>query len=358
MLDDPVRFTGPEQEAVDPSSLETIAIGLFAPDATDPVGRALSEGTELALETANAEGGLAGVPFRLVRRWAEDPWNAGSKEVVRLAYRDRVWAVIGSRDGRSTHVAQQVVTKARLPLVSPVAADPSLTHVRIPWIFRLCPDDAAQARVLVLQGLRDQNLHRVGLLTGTDHDSRLAEAELLREMERHGVAPAFHRHVGSDESNGTDLADQIRPFRPDGLVLRVPPSAAVRTLVSLRDGGIDCPVFLPWIPGLALADARAAYAGELAAVLPFDPARSEFREFARVYAERFGHEASASATFAYDAAMLVVRSLLQAGLTRTGLRHVLSETTNRKGVTGPITWDAGGGNPGRPVLVALRPGPS
>jgi len=198
----------------------------------------------------------------------------------------------------------------------------------------------------------------VGLLTGTDHDSRLAAVELRREMEQLGVPPAFHRHVGINESQGNDLADHIRPFRPDGLVLRVPPAATPRTLASLRDGGIDCPVFLPWIPGLALADARSAYGGELAAVHPFDPARNEFREFARVYAERFGHEPSASAAYAYDAMMLLVRSLLQAGLTRTGLRHVLSKATNPEGVTGPIAWDTGGGNPGSPVLVPLLPGPS
>ena len=94
--------------------------------------------------------------------------------MTRLAFEDRVHAVIGSSDSASTHVAQQVATKALLPVVSPISSDPTLTHVRVPWIFRLAPDDASQARVLVDSGIVGRGFGRIGLVTSTDHSSRMA----------------------------------------------------------------------------------------------------------------------------------------------------------------------------------------
>lgn len=137
MLDDPMTFTG--TETLDGAENENeYRIGIFAPDDDDhPVGRDLVRGVSLAVEQANAAGGVNGKPLRLVRRWADDPWGAGSKEVIRMVFEDRVWALIGGPDGGTTHVAQQVATKAHLPLVAPVSSDPSLTHTRVPWIFRL-----------------------------------------------------------------------------------------------------------------------------------------------------------------------------------------------------------------------------
>jgi len=158
MLDDPLTFTG--TETLDSATTEAeYRIGVFAPDGDDhPVGRDLVRGVRLAVEQANVSGGVNGKPLRIVRRWAEDPWGAGSKEVIRMVFDDRVWALIGGPDGETTHVAQQVATKAHLPLIAPVSSDPSLTHTRVPWIFRLPPDDAAQAEALVKEGLAPRSL--------------------------------------------------------------------------------------------------------------------------------------------------------------------------------------------------------
>ena len=88
MSDDPLTFTGTEGAVVDPSTLKDIPIGLFAPlDDSHPAAAAVYRGALLAVEKANADGGFRGVPFRLVRRWARNPWAAGSKEMINLPFR-------------------------------------------------------------------------------------------------------------------------------------------------------------------------------------------------------------------------------------------------------------------------------
>jgi hypothetical protein len=153
ILDDPRAFNGPVGTVTDPSSLNSIPIGLFAPfNQDDPAALDLYRGVMLAIEQANATGGYQGVDFNLVQRWAGSPWAAGSKEVVRLVYEDRVWAVIAFRDGAG-HIAQQIAAKAYVPVIAPLSSASSLTHTGVPWIFRLPPDDQIQARVLVQDGI-------------------------------------------------------------------------------------------------------------------------------------------------------------------------------------------------------------
>ena len=97
VLDTPVDFSGWRGRSLNPGQLNEIRIGFFAPDEPgDPVGGPMLNAATLAVEEANAAGGLQGIPYRLVKRWAYDPWGSGSKEVIRLVYQDSVWAVIGS----------------------------------------------------------------------------------------------------------------------------------------------------------------------------------------------------------------------------------------------------------------------
>jgi len=263
MLDDAVTFSGTETlDSVESASEFTI--GVFAPDGHD-----LVLGVELAVEQANASGGVGGKPVVIVRGWADDPWGAGSKEVIRMVFEDRVWAIIGGPDSETTHVAQQVATKAHLPLIAPVSSDPSLTHTRVPWIYRLPPDDRAQAEELVAEGLGPRALKRVGIVVSADHDGRIFAEEMKAALERGQNSPIFELAVAPDLHDPGSLADRVRSFAPDALVMRLRPDAARRLLAALRSVGVDCAVFLPWIPGLRLVEFPPAYDGPVIEVAPF-----------------------------------------------------------------------------------------
>ena len=106
----------------------------------------------LAIEEANQAGGYEGLPFRLVPGWSGNPWGSGITAVTRMVYSQKVWAVIGGIDGPSTHLAEQVVAKARLPLLSPGSTDKTVNLANVPWMFSCVPDDHLLAPVLVSWG--------------------------------------------------------------------------------------------------------------------------------------------------------------------------------------------------------------
>ena len=193
-------------------------------------------GATVAVDLANDVGGVHGRPVRLFRRWDDDPWRGGAREVIRLVYEDEVLALIGGPDGVSTHVAQQIATKVLLPLIAPVSSDPSLTHTRVPWILRLPPDDTLQARVLVDRGVVTRDLRRVGVVTGSDHDSRAAAAELIEQLLRAGRPPVCHLSVGP-QADAMEIADRLAQFDLDGIVLRTLPGLSGELVSAIGTAG-------------------------------------------------------------------------------------------------------------------------
>jgi branched-chain amino acid transport system substrate-binding protein len=355
MLDDDMIFTGTETLEGAQSESE-YRIGVFAPDDDDhPVGRDLVRGVSLAVEQANAAGGIDGKPLRLVRRWAADPWGAGSKEVVRMVFDDRVWALIGGPDGETTHVAQQVATKAHLPLIAPVSSDPSLTHTRVPWIFRLPPDDRAQAEELVEKGLGPRNLKRVGIVVSADHDGRIFAGEMKAAMEGAQNSPTFELAVDPSLHDPESLAVRIRSFAPEALVMRLRPDAVRRLLAALQSVGVDCTVFLPWIPGLRLVEFPPGYDGAVIEVEPFQSRQQcgPYLKLVRSSVRWHGAKPTAAMVYGFDAANLVIEALRRHAGGRADLQRQLTALSGFGGASGPIRWDNGGGNTAKPTVRVL-----
>ena len=356
VMDTPVDFSGSRGATIDPAQLDEIRIGLFAPtDSSHPVGGQMYRAAQLAVEQVNASGRFGGVPLRIVTRWDDDPWRGGSKQMIKLVYEDSVWAVIGSVNGEATHIAEQVITKAWLSLVSPVSADPTLTYIRIPWMFRLPPNDQAQAETIVSDGLQELSLAKVGLITSTDHDGRIFAEEMLDQMHAVEAPPVFHLELSPTNVDLAEIVRRALSFDPDGIVVRMPLVATFSLLDELQSGGVSIPVLLPWIPGLQLSDLAKRYGGEILYVQPFSGADNPgYAAFARAYMQRFGVEPTPSAAYTYDAVNLVVRALTEGGINRAALRDAIANSSGYRGATGTIVWDNAGGNQGRPVLVRRR----
>ena len=177
----PLEYPGAGREEPEPAGIGEVALGLFGPDnAAHARGGSIWMGAALAIEDANRAGGYRGKPFRLVSRWTDDPWRGGASAVVKLVYTDRVWAVIGGIDGATTHLAEQVVAKALVPLVDTGEHGPDRECGQCAVDVLLRPGDPALATALA--GAIKQD--RVTLIASTDHDSRNLAAEFVKAAAR------------------------------------------------------------------------------------------------------------------------------------------------------------------------------
>lgn len=297
----PLQYEGPGREDPEPTDFTDIPIGLFGPgDPAHPQGGAIYMGAALAFEDANARGGYKNKPFRLIPRWTDDPWRGGASAVAKLVFTDRVWAVLGGIDGATTHLAEQVVAKALVPLVDPASTDQTVNQANVPWMFSLAPGDPDIAKFFAARLKHDQFV----LFAATDHDSRNLATELLKT----GVRPAFRHDITPGASSlpkapaDARLAVIIAPPRETQLILAALPEATTA------------------LAGPAARTRRfsAARPIQAATLHPQDPAL-----LARLV-RRFQQPADDFSLLAYDAATFLVQAVRDAGLNKALIRDRLA----------------------------------
>ncbi len=355
-------YAGPGRCDPDPTDLTEVRIGWFAPsDPADPRGGPLWCAATLAVEEANAAGGYKGVPFCLVPRWSENPWGTGVSQLTRLVYREKVWALIGSADGGSTHLAEQVVAKARLALVSPVSTDKTVNLANVPWVFSLAPGDHVQAPVLAPALLAVAGERPFVVLSATGHDARMLTAELLLALRRRQATPALHLTFTPGVAAPGALALQMERTAaagPAAIVVIAGAADSARVVRSLHTRGLEVPVFGSATMGRALFIEEAGEAGQ-GVVFPllFDPeGNGRARQFARRFEQRSGCAPDYAAAHAYDATRLLIAAIRQGGLNRVRIRDALQAASPWQGVTGTIRWDPTGQNLRRVSLATIREG--
>jgi branched-chain amino acid transport system substrate-binding protein len=346
----PHRFEGPGRELPDPPDLREVLIGYYGPgDETHIDGGAVWQGATLAIETANRSGGYRGKPFRLLPRWSENPWRAGAALVTRMAFVDRVPVLVGSIEGAGTHLAEQVVAKALLPLVNPVATDRSIHMAGVPWMFSVVQGDDLHSAVLA-QALRGQS---IVILSTTDHDSRAFCGSFRKACARLDVRIKLLLEFEPGRPDLSEIARGASRAGPDCVVVIGDTRDSARAVQSLRDAP-----FRGLIAGGPLfgrsSFTKLAGAAADGAIFPWvgEPAAG----FRRIFAERFGSEPDYAAACAYDSLSLVVAAIRRSGLNRVRLRDSIVEMAPYEGASGRIDWDEFGQNHRPPALGVIAGG--
>lgn len=356
------EYPGPGRDEPSEDDVDEIRIGYFGPDdPAHPEGGGMWLAARLAVEEANREGGYGGKPFKLVPAWSENPWGTGVAQVARMAYTERVRAIVGGIDGPSTHLAEQVVAKARVPLLSPASTDKTVNLANVPWMFSLVPGDHLQAPVVA-----EAISSRVGdepfvLVSATDHDSQLFAVELAKCFTRLRIAPGYHFKCDSTAEHVAELLPRITAANPSAVVLVAGADQSARLLIALREGGFAGLVF--GSPAMGRRE-FAEQAGEAAEGVLF-PLLYDHRgacegeaskEFLEAFESRSGSPPDYAAAHTYDAVRLLVAAVRKAGLNRARIRDAVEELSPFAGVTGPVKWDPLGSNTRAVPLGTIRDG--
>ncbi|HEX7406308.1 MAG TPA: branched-chain amino acid ABC transporter substrate-binding protein [Candidatus Binatia bacterium] len=335
----------------------TTAVGFFlasnGPDAED--AREIRNGAEIAVQEC---AGRAGECVAVAAN-GTGKWDAGAGELVRLVYTEGVKAVLGAADGRTAHLAEQVVTRAkgRFVLLTPWASDPTLTQIRVPWFFRLAPDDRRQAEALIEEMRRAGVRQVVALVAETSYDLRAAAAAFEKAARAPG-APAFHKITLQEERTDLDaVAAEVRAAGAEAILFLDPPELAAGAARQLRQAGISAPFFGPLRLASPefIAAAGSAAEGMILAAPPeaSGPAAERFR--AR-YRQVHNRECGALAAYGYDGAALLIEALRSTGGEGGESLRAALAVMHRDGVTGRIEFDASGNRAGSAPLARVEHG--
>ena len=344
------EYAGPGREKSAPERVDEVRIGYFGPnDPDDPLAGDLWKAAQLAIDQANRQGGYRDKPFQLIPAWSENPWGNGVKLVTRLVYEKEVWAIVGGIDGDTTHLAEQVVAKARLPLVSPIATDKTVNLANVPWVFSVAPGDHLLASMLAAEIAARIGKGRLVLVSAIDHDSRMLTAELRKALAHHDAGLQYEHKLGRDDRETRQLAGQVIADKPTIVIIIAGTDDSARMVVSLRDNGFTGTIFGGPAMGRRkfLANAGQASDGVIFPLL-WKPGQTS-GGFPDAFNRRYGHVPDYAAAHTYDAVRLLVAAINKAGLTRARIRDAIRELSPWTGATGEVRWDGPGSNT-RPVF--------
>jgi branched-chain amino acid transport system substrate-binding protein len=394
-------YRGPSEDF---TNLTEIRLGWFGPtNLSDPLHGDLWWAANFALDQANAARSDAGrgtsdfqqLPFRLIARWAVDPWGTGVSQLSRMVYDAQPLALLGSVDSASTHLAEQVVAKAQLPLVSPIATDKTATLAGVSWMLACAPSDAAIARVLVhglLAALPDQfetrppesrTRARLALLSTTDHDSRMTTRELLKELSRRGRLPDFRFDVPAGAADVTRQLAALAQARPAAVLIIAGAEDSARLVRALRtawttntvhlspnaregagragEGETRCLIFGTHTLGRTRFLDLAGQAAEgVRFPLLFVPDKTDpvTAHFIQQFTRARGHPPDYAAALTYDATRLLIEAIRRAGPNRARIRDALVQLSPWQGIAGPIQFDGTGQNSRTNLCMAIIRGGS
>jgi len=353
-----VEYTGPGRAIAEPKHVESVKIGFIGPIAStvsvatggrsheEALGRKMLQGARLAIEQANTRGGYLkrGIPFELVVSNDNGLWGASGNEIIKMAYTDNVWAILGTIDGANTHIAIRVALKAEILMINSGDTDPTLVETNIPWIVRCVGDDRKQGYLLVDYLYRKLGLKRVGIIRSSNRYGRFGVREIIDGSRRmgHPIPLEMAYEVG-----GRDFSLQLNRLEQANVEAIVHWGDAVdgaRILNQMRAMGMKHPYFAS---DRCVSDEFVKIAGDNASgvicTFPWDPDRKDdkLRAFRAAFRKRFSEAPETYASHAYDGMNMVLWAIQVAGLNRARIRDVLAHRRKAwPGVTGEIPLSA------------------
>ena len=353
-----MEYTGPGRAIAEPEHLDTVKIGFIGPIMStvsvatggksheEPLGIAMLRGAKLAIEQANQQGGYLDrkIPFELVISNDNGLWGASGNEIIKLAYKDKVWAILGTIDGANSHIAIRVALKAEIVMMNSGDTDPTFIETNIPWVVRCIGDDRQMGYLLVDYLFREMGHTRVGIIRASNRYGRFGVREINDGARRlgHPIVLEMAYQVGA-----ADFSLQLERLQASNLEAIVHWGDAedgALILNQMRDMGMDQPYF---VCDRCVSESFLELAGENAEGViggyPWDPTRQDpkLEAFHQAYQERFDIEPDTYAAHGYDGMNMLLWAVQTAGLNRAKIRDVIAHRpTPFKGVTGLIPLSA------------------
>jgi len=286
--------------------------GPYASDGTD-----IKNGVLTAIEVFEAAGGVPG--YDKIELFAQDT-ACDPKQAVAAANKLinlEVAGVIGAYCSSSTIPSSETLDEENIPMLTPASTNEKVTDRGLEYMFRLCGRDDDQAPAAA-RFLKEQlNAKTVFIVDDkTTYSQGLADG-VAKAAKGLGMEVVEHDHVNQGDKDFAAVLTKAKAANADILYMSLQgfSPAALMTLQAKRMGlesqiVTQDAVFQPRFMEVAKDAAEGVY-------LTYgftDTATPEYKAFEERYVPKYGPIA-AYATYAYDAAIVLLNAIKAAGST-------------------------------------------
>jgi len=308
-------------------------------------GQSTHRGIVLAIEEANAHGGvLGGRPLHLLTEDNQSKAGESSTAARKLISHNKVVAILGEvASNRSLEIAS-IAQPSHTPMISPASTAESVTEAG-DYVFRICFLDGFQGQVMAKFAHESLGLNRIAILSSVSSAYSVGLANHFRETftKSGGSIPTEQKFTEGDKDFRAQLT-AIRASEADAIY--IPAYYTETALISkqARELGLTIPLIGGdgWASPELLEIGGDAVEGIYYST-HYSPENTapQVVEFIDNYRQRWdGETPDAFAALGYDATLLLINALERAGTTEpAALRDAIAATRGLFGATGRTDID-------------------
>lgn len=315
-----------------------------------PLGEPEWNATKLIEDKINSEGGINGVPIKIILADDESSQEKATQEANRLINDEKVLVLLGSSGSGESLAMKGIAMQQQVPMISAAASTQVVEPVEdSKWVFKTPQSDRhAVERVYIY--LNEQGISKIGTIS----DSNAFGSSGLEQME--ALAGDYNIEIVAKESYNTQDPDmsaqltKINGAKAEAIVVwGTNPGPAV-IAKNTRDLGIDLPIigshgianqnFITLAEdaaeGVVIPTGKLLFPDQIAEDdVQFDVISSFYKD----YTDKYSSEPTNFGSYGYDNLMLVIDALKSGATDRESIREYLeNDVTNWIGTTGVFNF--------------------
>ena len=299
-------------------------------------------GTALAFDEINAQGGLLGKKVHLITEDDRSTPGEATTIAAKLITQDKVIALLGEVASGRSREAAPIAQENKIPMISPASTNPQVTTVG-DYIFRVCYIDPFQGTVMAKFAL-SKGFKKVAVLTDNKQDYSQGLAQFFKEnFTKSGGEIVRDQVYSTGDKDFRAQLTSIKASHPDAIF--VPGYYAEVALIArqARQLGIKVPLLGGdgWVGNSLLPVAGNALDGSFfSSHFSIENKDPVIQDFVKAYQAKYGSVPDDMAALGYDSAKILADAIKRANTTdEPALRDAIAATKNYHGVTGNITID-------------------
>jgi len=322
------------------------------------LGIAGRDGTILAVEECNRDGGIDGRPLELLIR--DDEQNAQTARRVDQELLDAgAVAIIGHMTSAMSVATVPLANAARRVMISPTTSSNELSGLD-DFFFRVYPSSAKAAGLLAAYAAAQPDLNSFALVCDDGnraHSESWANAFATSFEKAGGRIVSRKSFVSGPETSFATLAKQLQGSGSQGILIIANAIDSAILVQQLHKLGNTAAIFTSeWSATAELLRLGGQSIEGVRFLHTFDPDNHSprFLTFRTAFLKQFGAEPGFAATHAYDATSTLISALRQNN-DPTRLKQTLLQGSY-SGVQNPIHFDAFGDSDIAMQMMIVRDG--
>lgn len=313
------------------------------------------KGIDLALEQANAAGGIKGKKIKVIYEDDKSTAAEATQKVQQLIDRDKAIAILGEVASSRTKAGGLVANAKKIPLVTPSSTAVEITKGR-EYVFRSCFTDAQQGDVAARFVREKLGKTKVGLFYAAQDTYSSGLAQTFREsFEKRGGKIVVSKGFQKGDTNYTTYLQELKAGNPEIIFAPVYYNEMVPIARQAKQIGLAGSTFVGgdgWdsaelLEGAAAELEGAYFTNHYAPDVPWEHSKA----FMAAFSAKYKAAPNSLSAQGYDAARMLFDAISRASdLTPEAIRVALTQTKDFKGATGILTIDAER-NANKPIVV-------